>query len=151
MRALHTIYFHFLFKHSSHFSFFNHQFKIISSITNGLWSIFCGPRLILVLYICFFFVYLYLCTFFLHLQNNFQTEDMSPVKSALTYGLILPKFHHIGLSIQCVNSTTASGIQNIFMCVDNPNFQSLTCMLAKPLHLYNNNFNYLSACWTSLC
>ena len=29
--------------------------------------------------------------------------------------------------------------------------QSLTCMLAKPLHLYHNNFNYLSACWTSLC
>ena len=76
---------------------------------------------------------------------------MSLVKSALTYGQILLNLHNIGLSIQCVNSTTASGNQYIYMCWQSQFSISDTCMLAKPLHLYCNNFDYLSACWTSLC
>ena len=96
-------------------------------------------------------LFLVFVNLFFNFQKHLQPEDMSLVKSALTYGLILLNFHNIGLSIQCVNSTTVSGNQYIFIFVDNPNSQSLTCMLAKPLHLYHNNFNYLSACWTSLC
>ena len=105
-------------------------------------------------FLCFFSkfpLFLVVVNSFFIFQNHLQPEDMSLVKSALTYGLILLNFHSIGLSIQCVNSTTASGNQYIYMCWQSQFSISDTCMLAKPLHLYCNNFNYLSACWTSLC
>ena len=40
---------------------------------------------------------------------------------------------------------------HIYMCWQSQLSISDICMLAKPLHLYYNNFNNLSACWTSLC
>ena len=102
-----------------------------------------------------YWIFLVLFSYFVDLFSIFKTNYNLRICPKWSLHWLMDwssqNFHNIGLSIQFVNSTTASGNQYLLICVDNPNSQSLTCMLAKPLHLYCKNFNYLSTYWTSLC
>ena len=149
MRAIHTIYFHFHYNLNLQppFPFLP---LILNHFINGLWNTTVVSRLIWVLSLLSS-LFSYICPLFSIFKTVYNLRICPKWSLHRLMDWSSQKFHNIGLSIQCVNSTTASGNQYLSICVDNPNSQSLTCMLAKPLHLYHSNFNYLSTCWTSLC